>query len=64
MAKDRGFGAKVAKGTKLGSLCEKCGEALNTVKVIDSVKKKSSEAWGFKEKMVLVCKCNEKEIYS
>jgi len=64
MAKDKSFAAKMAKSTKLLPTCPKCGEVGNMLLVVSSEKKESKDSWLFKEKMVRVCKCNEKEIYS
>ena len=64
MAKDKSFAAKMAKGIKPTPTCPKCGEVGNMVLVISSEKNESKESWMFKEKMVRVCKCNEKAIYS
>ncbi len=54
----------MAKSTKLLPTCPKCGEVGNMLLVVSSEKKESKDSWLFKEKMVRVCKCNEKEIYS
>ncbi|MDZ7263328.1 MAG: hypothetical protein ONB16_02000 [candidate division KSB1 bacterium] len=65
MAKDRSFVAKLAKGTKealKARQCPKCGEVATVVKLVDS--EKNASTWRFKEKFVLVCKCNEKEVYA
>lgn len=67
MAKDRSFAAKVAKGAQealKAKKCPKCGEVINMVKVVSSEKKADLGTWRFKEKMVAVCKCNEKEVYA
>jgi hypothetical protein len=67
MAKDRSFASKVAKGTKdalKARQCSVCGEIPNVVMLVRSEKKKTSPSWGFREKFVSVCKCNEKEVYA
>jgi len=61
--KDRTFAAKLGKDkTKSGRKCSTCGELLNMVYMIDS-QQSTNNTWKFKEKMVGVCKCNQKEIY-
>lgn len=67
MAKDRSFAAKVAKGAKeqlKAKQCPKCGEVMTTVKLVASEPKNEASSWRFKEKIVSVCKCNEKEVYA
>ncbi len=64
MGKDRSFAAKMSKGAGDTNLCPTCGQVLSIVKVIDSEKKSNKGTWGFKEKYVPVCNCNEKEVYS
>lgn len=64
MAKDRSFAAKVAKGSQEGKTCPQCGELINMLMVVSSEKKQGKNSWGFKEKYVPVCKCNEKEVYA
>ncbi|MEE4312545.1 MAG: hypothetical protein V2J62_11850 [candidate division KSB1 bacterium] len=62
--KDRTFAAKMAQGQeKVGKHCPECGELLNFIHLVDAVKSGSGN-WKFKENMVGVCKCNEKEIYA
>jgi hypothetical protein len=64
MAKDKSFAAKMAKATMVAKTCPKCGEVGNMSLVVSSEKKESKDSWIFKEKMVRVCKCNEKEVYA
>jgi len=62
--KDRTFASKMAKGNQnLGRTCPKCGEVYQMVKVVASEKSEFG-AWKFKENVVNVCKCNEKEVYA
>jgi len=62
--KDRSFAAKMAKGVqKTVKTCPKCGEVIQMVKVVSSDKSEQG-AWKFKENIVGVCKCNEKEVYA
>ena len=60
--KDRTFGAKMAKGAKAGNVCPQCGETLSILKVVGA-EKSDIDSYKFKENIVGVCKCNEKEIY-
>ena len=55
------FADKVKKETHV-VYCPKCGGAIETVLVVNSVKS-SSGAWKFKKKNVGVCKCNQAEVY-
>ncbi len=64
MAKNKSFADKMAKGAKDDGTCSQCGEVKNSVLVVASEKKESTESWKFKEKMVHVCKCNENEVYA
>ena len=64
MAKDKSFAAKMGKSAKDEGICPLCGEIKNSVLVVASEKKENTESWKFKEKMVQVCKCNEKEVYA
>jgi hypothetical protein len=64
MAKDKTFGAKVAKSKATASkICPVCKEAVNTVQFVQSVKNVETGGYRFPEKYIGVCKCNEKEIY-
>ena len=65
MAKDKTFGAKVAKSQAIASkVCPVCKDAVTTVHLVNSVKNEATGAYRFNEKYVGVCKCNEKEFYS
>jgi len=62
MAKKTSFAQKVAKASMVfGTKCPQCDEIYVPTKVISSEKKGENGAWGFNEKVVNVCKCNEKE---
>ncbi len=64
MSKDRSFAAKIAKGShKKANQCPVCGETYNLLKVVAS-EPAAKGSIRFKENMVGVCKCNEKEIYA
>lgn len=63
MAKDKSFAAKMSKDTQETATCATCGEIRSSVLVVASEKKDNSDSWKFREKIVQVCKCNEKEIY-
>lgn len=65
MAKDKSFGAKVAKTqAKVNKVCPVCKSAIDTIHLIQSMKNQETGSYRFAEKHVGVCKCNEKEIYS
>ena len=63
MAKDKSFGAKLAKAAGASSLhCPECGELYTALHVIDSVKNEEKNSYKFKEKFVGLCKCNQNEL--
>jgi len=65
MAKDKSFGAKLAKAAGASSRhCPECGELYTTVHVVQSVENKTKNGYRFKEKFVSVCKCNQNEVMS
>ncbi|MBC8182967.1 hypothetical protein H8E88_17825 [candidate division KSB1 bacterium] len=64
MGKNKSFAAKMGKSAKDDGACPQCGEVRNSVLVVASEKKESTESWKFKEKIVQVCKCNENEVYA
>jgi hypothetical protein len=63
MAKDQSFAAKWARADAANNKCTVCGETYNMVKLVDTEDGAKSSV-RFKENIVGVCKCNEKEIYS
>ncbi|HEY9166374.1 MAG TPA: hypothetical protein VIS48_09455 [Candidatus Kryptonia bacterium] len=65
MAKTTSFAEKAAKAIagKRGSECPKCGEILQAVLVI-SAEKSQKASYKYNQKLVKVCKCNEKEVYA
>ena len=62
--KDRSFAAKAAKG-KGGNAnsCPVCGESFTAVKLSKTDKHETTGAYRFSDKIVKMCKCNEKEIF-
>ncbi|MBN2008417.1 hypothetical protein JW960_03610 [candidate division KSB1 bacterium] len=63
MAKDQSFAAKLARGDVFHDKCSVCGETISMVKVVDT-EDGAKDSVRFKEGMVGVCKCNEKEVYA
>ncbi len=60
--KQRTFMDKIAKGTgPRGEKCPKCGEVIQAVMMIRPYKS-AKGTWRYKEVMVNVCKCNQKEV--
>jgi hypothetical protein len=43
--------------------CKKCGGAIQPIFHVKPEWSESSGSWKFKQRMVKVCKCNQKEIY-
>lgn len=65
MAKSQSFADKVNKKSDSGKIvCPVCETEVQRVKSIRSVPGKSDGSWKFRQKMVDVCKCNEKEVYA
>ena len=63
MGKGKSFADKVAKQTMdFSTHCPQCGESMSTVKLITSETSEATGAIRFRQKLVKVCKCNEKEI--
>lgn len=65
MAKEQSFADKVAKASAApqGNHCPSCGELLNAVKLVVSEKSQTRDSWKFNERLVMVCKCNQTEVY-
>jgi hypothetical protein len=63
MAKTRTFADKMKKD-KGESLCPVCGGAQQAVKTVVPEKHETSGAWKFRTQMVVVCKCNHKDVYN
>ena len=65
MAKSRSFSDKVNKKSQMHiSTCPVCDSEFKRVQSIKSFQSESSGNWKFNKRMVNVCKCNEKEVYS
>lgn len=63
MAKGTSFAEKAAKATgKRGHTCPTCGQPRTTVKVVYSERSPIKDSWKFNQRLVDVCKCNEKDI--
>ncbi len=64
MAKQQSFQDKATKAASMkGSKCEKCGTVFQPLLLVTSEQSKST-SWKFNERRVLVCKCNEKQVYA
>lgn len=61
--KQRTFAEKVQK-KKHEIICSKCNSPIQTVFLVRTVKSEHTNAWKFKQRLVQVCKCNQKEVYS
>lgn len=63
--KDRTFASKVAKASlDFTEKCSVCGDSYRLLKVVSTIKLPEKNSYRFQEKIVKVCKCNEKEIYA
>jgi len=65
LAKTTSFAEKAAKAIagKKGSECPKCGEIMQSVLVI-SAEKSEKASYKYNQRLVKVCKCNEKQVYA
>jgi hypothetical protein len=61
--KQRTFADKVQAKTHVVN-CPKCNSPIQNVFLVRSVKSEHTGAWKFKKRLVRVCKCNQKEVYS
>jgi len=63
MAKGKSFMDKVAKSAQdFTKHCPKCGESITTVKLVTSEFSDKTGAYRFKQRLVGLCKCTEKEL--
>ncbi len=62
MAKKQDFASKTQKSKYVKS-CPVCGETYTYVKAVSMVPSEKGGSYHFAERMVAVCKCNEKEVY-
>jgi len=61
--KQRTFADKV-QAKKHVVICPECNTPIQSVFQVRTVKSERSGAWRFKQRLVQVCKCNQKEVYS
>ncbi len=65
MTKSISFADKMAKKAKASTnTCPVCNGEYKRVKSVKYFQSDSSGSWKFSQKMVNLCKCNEKEVYS
>ncbi len=64
MAKKQDFASKTMKVAKHGKSCPVCGEIYSHAKVVNLVSSSDKNSHSFEEKLVAICKCNEKEVYA
>jgi RNase P subunit RPR2 len=62
MAKIRTFADKLKKD-KNARLCPVCGTAMQPVRAVRPEIHATKGSWRFRDRIVIVCKCNHKEIY-
>ena len=63
MGKGKTFADKIAKQSLDFTVhCPECGESLSPVKMVTSERSEATGAYRFRQKLVKICKCNEKEI--
>lgn len=62
--KERSFAAKVAKSAgEGGRVCGTCHEHITAVRLVVSERSPRTGSWKYNQRIVPVCKCNEKEVY-
>jgi phage FluMu protein Com len=61
MAKRQSFADKASKKAHV-KICPICNSALNAVRLVDPAFTSDKKSWKFKDKIVEICKCNEKDI--
>lgn len=65
MAKAQSFADKVNKKSRVHSnVCPECNSEFKRVQSVKPYQSQTQGSWKFNQKMVDVCKCNEKEVYS
>ena len=65
MAKQQSFADKVTKAAAMkGAKCSVCGTIYQPLLVVSSERSTAKNSWKFNEKRVMVCKCNEKQVYN
>jgi len=60
--KEKSFLAKVRK-EKMVMKCPVCSKPFTPIIFIKSVQSEISGAWKFNERIIKLCKCNEKEVF-
>jgi hypothetical protein len=61
MAKRQSFADKASKKVSV-AVCPVCSSQIEYLRVVDPTYVESKKAWKLKDKLVGICKCNEKEI--
>jgi hypothetical protein len=65
MAKQQSFADKVTKAAAMkGSKCPVCGTIYQPLLLVSSERTEAKKSWKFNERRVMVCKCNEKQVYN
>ncbi|MCC6962627.1 MAG: hypothetical protein IT585_05195 [candidate division Zixibacteria bacterium] len=61
MAKRQSFADKASKKAHV-KLCPVCGTAVEPTRVVDPTYTTDKKSWKFKDRIVEICKCNQKEL--
>jgi hypothetical protein len=61
MAKRQSFADKASKKAHVKT-CPVCNSVMEAVRLVDPAYTTDKKSWKFKDKIVEICKCNEKEI--
>ncbi len=61
MAKRQSFADKASKKTH-ATICPVCSAQVEYVRLVDPAYSTDKKSWKFKDKLIGICKCNEKEV--
>ena len=61
MAKRQSFADKASKKSHV-KICPVCNSQVDAYRMVDPTITTDKKSWKFKDKIVEICKCNEKEI--
>ena len=61
MAKRQSFADKASKKSHV-KICPVCSTAMEPIRLVDPTFTTDKKSWKFKDKIVAMCKCNQKDI--
>jgi hypothetical protein len=63
MAKRQSFADKANKKSH-AKVCPVCNATIEAIRIVDPTYRSDKKSWKFGDRMVEVCKCNEKEVFA